>query len=63
MSNEMLFSSFGIIIFRKSILFKFSSSVMNFMVGIMLLNILRTSNMFVLSFLYTMRISSYMVFK
>jgi hypothetical protein len=52
------FSSFEMVMFRKLILFPFSSFIVNFIVGIMLLNKLKTSCIFVVLFLYTIRISS-----
>ena len=58
MSKERLSFSFDMVISRKLILFSFSSSTVNFMVGIMLLNKLNTSYMCVVSLLYTIRISS-----
>ena len=56
--NEMLFSSFEMVMSSKLLLLSFSSSMVNFMVGIMLSNRLRTPYMFVVSFLYTVGISS-----
>ena len=56
--NEMLLPSFQMIMSMKFLLLFFSSSMVNFMVGILLSNRLRKSYMLVVSFLCTMNISS-----
>ena len=61
MSKERLSFSFAIVTSRKLILLSISSSIVNFKVGIRLLNILNASYMLVVVLLYTMRISSYLL--
>ena len=57
-SKERLSFSFDMVISRNLFLFSFPSSIVNFMVDIMLLNTLNTSYMFVVSLLYAMGILS-----
>jgi hypothetical protein len=58
MSNERLSFSFNVVMFRKLVLYSFSSCLVNFMVGIKLLNALKTSYMLVVVLLHAMRMSS-----
>jgi len=58
MSKERFSASYSMVMSRKLILLSISSSIVNFIVGIKLLNILNTSNMLVVVLFYTFRISS-----